>query len=290
MCYLCDMWGDPKYGGGLWYLNPKNYARHMYTLRLPGERPMDRMPTDTDAYRDHGQVPMMVDAMERGDEEEFERLKQEVDQGRSESTSAGQIVPLEDAYKIVEICSPIALMYCSCRLAQLGREERNESEYTCMGMGVGMLKWERWPERYRGGVKFLNIEEAKEWLRKMNKRGFVHYLMNQGSPYVGGFCQCDYPGCNAITRVLDFGSVGRFAGIGTRKAHYVAEVDYDECNSCGICAARCQFGALKFEVTSGKPNIDQFKCWGCGLCNTGCPRGAIRLLTRKSIQALAEAW
>ena len=37
-----------------------------------------------------------------------------------------------------------------------------------------MLKWERWPEGYKGGVNFLNIEEAKEWNHKMDKRGMVH--------------------------------------------------------------------------------------------------------------------
>ncbi|MBI3040152.1 MAG: hypothetical protein HYY80_00580 [Chloroflexi bacterium] len=35
MCYLCDEYGDPEFGDGVWYLNPKNYARNMYTLRLP---------------------------------------------------------------------------------------------------------------------------------------------------------------------------------------------------------------------------------------------------------------
>ena len=46
-----------------------------------------------------------------------------------------------------------------------------------MGMGVGMLKWERWPERYKGGVKFVTADEAIEWTREMDKRGFVHLLI-----------------------------------------------------------------------------------------------------------------
>ena len=28
MCIYCDLWGE----GMVWYLNPKNYPRHMYTL------------------------------------------------------------------------------------------------------------------------------------------------------------------------------------------------------------------------------------------------------------------
>ena len=78
--------------------------------------------------------------------------------------------------------------------------------------------------------------------------------------------------------------------MGTMKSHWVAQVDYDKCNGCGICASRCQFGALKFEVTSQKANIDQFKCYGCGLCQTGCPRDAITLFDRTKIPALAEVW
>jgi NAD-dependent dihydropyrimidine dehydrogenase PreA subunit len=156
-------------------------------------------------------------------------------------------------------------------------------EYTCMGMGVGMLKWERWPERYKGGVKFVNIEEAIEWNEEMDRRGFCHILMMFGAPFIGGFCQCDYPECGALRNAVDF-------GIGTMKSHFLAMVDYDKCNGCGICAQRCQWGALKYEVTIEKPNIDLYKCYGCGICETGCPRNAISLVGRDTMPALSEVW
>ncbi|MBI3040151.1 MAG: 4Fe-4S binding protein [Chloroflexi bacterium] len=213
-----------------------------------------------------------------------------MNESRRRSGTEGQVIPLEEADKVLELCSPIGLIACVCRKGARAIDERNELEYTCMGMGVGMLKWERWPERYKGGVKFVTVEEAKEWNHRMDKRGFVHLLMLAGAPYIGGFCQCDYPDCAAIRRVVDFGGAGAFGAIGTLKSHHVAQVDYDECNGCGICVQRCQFGALKFEVTSQKANIDQFKCYGCGLCQTGCPRGAIKLLERKSLPALVEVW
>ncbi len=37
MCWMCDQFGDPENGDGVWYLNPANYARNMYKLRAPGE-------------------------------------------------------------------------------------------------------------------------------------------------------------------------------------------------------------------------------------------------------------
>ena len=288
MCYLCEEYG----AGGLWYLNPENYARNMYTLRLPGGAPKSAAGAETSgdiAERAKGIADLVV-AMEQGDRDGYETIKGQMNENRRQRGTEGQVVSLEDADKILELCSPVGLIACVCRKGARAIDERNELEYTCMGMGVGMLKWERWPERYKGGVTFVNIEEAKEWNHRMDKRGFVHLLMLAGAPYIGGFCQCDYPDCGAIRRVVDFGSVGSFGGIGTLKGHQVAQVDYDECNGCGICAQRCQFGALKFEVTSGKANIDQFVCYGCGLCHTGCPRGAIKLLDRTSLPALVEVW
>jgi len=221
----------------------------------------------------------MMNAVENNDRAEYDRIAGMM----MERGQGSMVVPLEDADRVLELCSPIGLIACICRKGARAIDERNEHEYTCMGMGVGMLKWERWPERYKGGVTFVNLDEAKEWNHEMDKRGFVHILMLFGAPFIGGFCQCDYPDCGALRNAVDF-------GLGTMKSHYVASVNYDKCNGCGICAQRCQWGALKFEVTNEKANIDLFKCYGCGLCQTGCPRGAIDLLERVSVPAVAEVW
>lgn len=279
MCWMCNEFGDPEHENGLWYLNPKNYARNMYKLRSPGEgfKGADAG-LETGARSGPSQADLL-NAIENNDRVEYDRLTA-IMMARGQGS---QIVPLEDADKVLELSSPIGLIACICRKGIRAIDERNEHEYTCMGMGVGMLKWERWPERYKGGVAFVNIDEAKEWNHEMDRRGFVHILMLFGAPFIGGFCQCDYPDCGAVRNAVDF-------GIGSLKGHYVAMVDYDKCNGCGICAQRCQWGALKFEVTSEKANVDIFKCYGCGLCATGCPRGAIKMEPRRNVPAVAEVW
>jgi Pyruvate/2-oxoacid:ferredoxin oxidoreductase delta subunit len=276
---MCEQFGDQRYGDGVWYLNPRNYARNMYKLRAPGEKSLGpEAGLETGARSGPGQGDLLG-AIERNDKAEFERIRNII----QETGQGSQVVPLEDADKVLELCSPIGLEACICRKGIRAIDERNEHQYTCMGMGVGMLKWERWPERYKGGVKFVNIDEAKEWNHEMDNRGFVHILMLFGAPYIGGFCQCDYPDCGALRNGVDF-------GIGALKSHYLAKVDYGLCNGCGICAQRCQWGALKFETTSGKANIDMFKCFGCGLCHTACPRQAIILQKRADVPAVSEVW
>ena len=279
MCWMCGEFGDPEHENGLWYLNPKNYARNMYKLRAPGEGFKGaEVGLETGARSGPSQADLL-NAIENNDRVEYDRLTA-IMTARGQGS---QIVPLEDADKVLELSSPIGLIACICRKGIRAIDERNEHEYTCMGMGVGMLKWERWPERYKGGVSFVNIDEAKEWNHEMDRRGFVHILMLFGAPFIGGFCQCDYPDCGAVRNAVDF-------GLGSLKGHYVAMVDYDKCNGCGICAQRCQWGALKFEVTSEKANVDIFKCYGCGLCATGCPRGAIKMEPRVNVPAVAEVW
>ncbi len=285
MCYLCEEYGDSNIGNGIWYFNPKNHARNMYKLLPPGE---GHKGPESDIRYTSG-VPStgdLVRALEEGNMPERDRIVKEMHDDRIRRGMPNQVLTLEDSEKVMDLCSPIGLMYCGCRQFQRGIGERSEHEYTCMGMGVGMLKWERWPERYKGGVTFLNPEEGKEWLRKMNKMGFVHLLMLFGTPYIGGFCQCDYPDCNALRMRLDFGVASH-----ALKGHEIAEIDADICNGCGVCIQRCHFDALHLEVKTPKAHIDPFKCFGCGLCKTRCPRkGAIKLVERKSLPALAEVW
>ena len=274
MCVFCEAYGE---NGGLWYLNPKNYGRQLYRRKRPGEGYGEF----TRGYRGAAVIPDAVEVRNDDPDRLPEVVKlfwDNVDKSRP-----AQVLPLQDAIKMAEIAHPLAAMSCECRLWTRGWVEDNPSLYSCGGLGVGMFKWERWPERYKGGVDFMSLEEAKDWLMRWNKKGMVHIIMTYGAPYVGGLCNCDYPDCGAIRRRLD-------AGVGTLKSHYVAMVDYSQCNGCAVCVQRCQFGALKLEVTTKKANIDMFRCFGCGLCETGCPRGAIILKWREDIPALRGVW
>ncbi len=298
MCEICEKFGDPRFGDSLWYLNPYNYSKNLYRLRAPGEglsgakghgeavqhalRPAGAAePPPAPRGGGLSYIPQLQAAIEKGDIAEFVRVQQETNVRMG---TVMQICPLDDSDKVLELAAPVILMRCECRSWTRGRDERCEEDYTCCGLGPGQLKWERWPEDKKGGVKFVNAEEAKEWNHKMDKLGYCHILMNYGAPYIGGFCQCDYPDCGAVRAAVDFGTE-------PLKSHYVAELDYNRCNGCGICAQRCMFGALKIEITPPeKANIDQFKCYGCGLCETGCSRGAIKLVRRETIPDLAEVW
>jgi len=174
-------------------------------------------------------------------------------------------------------------MHCICRKRTRGWEE-DENTFSCLGIGTGMLKWERWPERYKGGVKFLSVDETKEWLKYWDDKGMVHMIMNYGGQ-TGGICNCDYPDCLIIRYRLDYNMNQCLI-----RSHYVPVVDFELCTGCGTCVQRCQFGAIKFEITMDRPNIDLYRCFGCGVCETGCPTSAISLEDKENFPAIKNLW
>jgi len=281
---MCDKFGE----GGLWYLNPKLYARQMYKLREKVET--KAMPDEAGTPKPPAITRMELNRIRNDEPERYSEALKTFNDQLLQRPAGGQVVPLRDAFKIAEIGAPMASMFCICRKMARAVVERDESAYSCLGTGVGMFKWERWPERYKGGVHFMPPDEVKEWLEKWDKAGFMHGIMTaaavttESSVYIEGICNCEYPDCGMIRDRLDYGALSMLKG------HHVAMVDYDRCNGCGVCIQRCQFGAAKFEVRINKANLDVMRCYGCGLCETGCPRNAITLVDRTSLPGVKDVW
>lgn len=281
MCHICESMGDGK----IWYLNPRNYGRRLYTRRKKGVYTKHIAMDEEFGFgaSSIGLIDKTLMARAEKDEKTYLEGLESLNT-KFFPQLAQQVLTLEDAKKVVDLASPLGLMSCICRLGGCGREERCEEEYSCLGIGSGMFKWQRWPTRYKGGVKFVTPEEAKKWLEKWNKRGLVQMVMQYGTGYIGGICNCDYPDCYSMRRNFDYDM--RYV----YKGHHVAKVDYSHCTGCRKCMGRCYFSALSFETTGNRAQIDAFKCAGCGLCATVCPTDAIEMLPRADNPGIKDNW
>ncbi|UCE75198.1 MAG: hydrogenase iron-sulfur subunit [Methanomassiliicoccales archaeon] len=69
----------------------------------------------------------------------------------------------------------------------------------------------------------------------------------------------------------------------------VADIDYEKCNECGLCAKNCAFGAI--ELMDKRPEVIKAICKGCGTCAAECPKDAIDIIhfTEEQILAQVEA-
>ncbi len=57
-----------------------------------------------------------------------------------------------------------------------------------------------------------------------------------------------------------------------------AEVDPNECTSCGICARVCPYNAIEVDTRNKRPaHVTSAACAGCGTCAAACPQDAIEM-------------
>jgi NAD-dependent dihydropyrimidine dehydrogenase PreA subunit len=212
-----------------------------------------------------------------------ERYAEKMETSAKKFRGLAQVVTLEEAQKMMDISWPITAMTCACR--RQTRALPDEENFTCMGMGPGMYKWERWPQIYRGGVQYLTPDDGKGFLTKLNKMGLVHIAETHGAPYTGGICNCEMPLCSQLRARLEHGS-----DFVVTKGHYVAEIDQDACTGCKQCTTRCHFDAMRVHSGTRKVTVDQFKCFGCGNCRLPCQEDAIYLVERSERPAVANMW
>jgi heterodisulfide reductase subunit A len=83
------------------------------------------------------------------------------------------------------------------------------------------------------------------------------------------------------------------AGIPMKKGYVeaegiVADIDTELCNSCGLCAKTCAFGAIDYVDKTKPPNVIKALCKGCGTCAAECPNDAINIIHYTNEQILAQ--
>jgi len=283
MCEGCEKFGKD---GGYWYFNPENYARRIYKWRKAktestgsGENP-DAEAGDASMIGEMGSMKAAAIDMKVLDPEGYARRVEE--EGKT-FRGLAQVILLEEAQEIMDMAWPIVAMTCTCR--RMTRGLKDEENFTCMGMGTGMYKWERWPQIYHGGVQYLTPEEGKDFLTKLNKMGLVHVAETHGAPYTGGICNCEVPLCAQFRARVEHD-----VPYVVKKGHYVADIDPELCNGCKKCMTRCHFGALHLNAGTGKVTVDAFKCFGCGNCRTPCKVDAIEMVERAKMPAVKDMW
>lgn len=192
----------------------------------------------------------------------------------------GQVVPLEDAKKIVDMVQTITRIPCICRSVTTGK---NDARY-CMLLGIdptGLVH--DWPE-LEANLETLTAERAKEILRDFDHKGLIHSIWTFKTPYIGAICNCDHD-CLAYRLQVSSDLMNIMF-----KGEYIAELDPEKCVGCRNCQKICQFGAIEYSISSAKCYINPLKCYGCGVCRDGCKKEAIYLTDKSNFPHLKNAW
>jgi ferredoxin len=167
--------------------------------------------------------------------------------------------------------APFAIIECICRKKKSieGKScEITDRKETCLAIGsiAGMV--------LRSGFgKEISRDEAQAIIDRNQKEGLVLQPSNtQQAEFICSCCGC----CCGMLRTqkllpkpLDFWS-----------SNFYAAVDKIACDGCGVCAKRCQVGALSVSSKKQPAVLDRDRCIGCGLCVPTCPTHAITLVRK----------
>lgn len=125
----------------------------------------------------------------------------------------------------------------------------------------------------QGFAKRASVEELLSTLKRAEDLGLVHIGDNvqEQTTFICNCCGCC---CGFLQGITQFQLKHAIT-----TTNYIANVEQEECNGCGLCSDRCQIKAIKME--GDYPNVDREFCIGCGLCAYHCPTGAMKMIERE---------
>ena len=192
----------------------------------------------------------------------------------------GQVLPIEDVERVIDLVDSITRMPCGCRFITTGKADKRY----CFGFGLdrwGLLG--QFPDA-AASLEVLDKAEAKQIFRRFDEEGLMHSIWTGVTPYVVGMCNCDHD-CGAYKGYIEMrGAPGFF------RAEYICRTDWDLCTGCKSCMSQCQFGAQFYSSALEKVYIDPTRCFGCGVCRAACPHEAIALVPRQESAEAASIW
>jgi Pyruvate/2-oxoacid:ferredoxin oxidoreductase delta subunit len=171
--------------------------------------------------------------------------------------------PEENIAEVIKNEGHWSVSPCPCRLSHWTVDPGNHCEHileTCLHTG----EVSKWAVKH-GMARELSFDEVVQFLKDCNEDGLVHTLNIQNC-----ICNC----CDDCCAIFHGQKQGKQVFI---PSPFVAEVDYYECNSCGMCAMRCPVDAVeRGKRSSVNPDV----CLGCGVCVPSCRTGAMKLIRR----------
>jgi Pyruvate/2-oxoacid:ferredoxin oxidoreductase delta subunit len=280
MCEFCHKHGEGK----KWYLAAANFSEDLFNqaARESIANVLDALGPQSSTPEPPASSPSPAER--RASWLRLPRMVRWVARRHQQDVHWGQVVPLEDAFQIVDLVDWIVRLPCTCRASATG--DRN-ARY-CYGIGIAPVEASVRKAFTEALDPSLSVEtvskaEAKKSLTDLDRRGAMHSVWTFKTPFIGGLCNCDRD-CGAYRAHVMLRYEVMF------RAEYVAEVDPDKCNGCRRCMHQCLWGAMTHSLLHEKCAVNPFACYGCGICRAVCSRDAIKLVDRAGVPTAAGLW
>lgn len=185
---------------------------------------------------------------------------------------SSEVTSYEDARKIIENASFGAVGMCYCRHKKEHLDETCAKgapvENICISLGSAAKFMSR-----RGFAEQKSKEELLAILDTAREHNLTHITDNirQRPSFICNCCSCC---CELMLGV----QAGYHDGVG--KTPFLAQVDTDACNGCGLCFSACNVKAIDCVTDERAAQVNEPVCLGCGACISACKRSALTLVER----------
>ncbi len=181
-----------------------------------------------------------------------------------------KILETEEAHKIIDAQSHLALVPCPCRTRteKMGTREcsGNNPVGFCIMMGHVALYFQG-----LGMGREVTAAQAREYLDDMQEKGLVAITDNWEAKDHTIICSCCTCCCSQVRGRTRWENPDSLA-----PSNFVPEAG-DDCVMCGTCQERCFFDAISMDAEQGRAVADPDRCVGCGVCTHVCPEETLKL-------------
>ncbi len=185
---------------------------------------------------------------------------------------SSQITTYESAREIIRQAGYGAIGMCYCRHKKEHLEQACSkgapTKGTCISLGVGAKFLVR-----RGFAEEKSVDELLAVLDRARELNLTHVTDNiRHKPSF--ICNC----CSCCCELLAGVQAGYHDGIA--KTPFLAVIDPQRCNGCGLCRKACNVDGIVAEEGRKSAQVVGEICLGCGACVPACNRGALELVER----------
>ncbi len=191
-----------------------------------------------------------------------------------------EILDHEKALHLVDQAEKIAIGLCSCRHKQSHVGQAcSASMETCTSFGLSadyLIRHEL--------AREISHAEMHDRLQQSREERLVFTVDNvkDSPPFMCHCCGCC---CTLMQGVTRYGYPNTLV-----TSDFIAEVDTEKCNYCGVCVLDCPIQCIELvpvenpqtrAAMKGRPVVGTDACLGCGVCDIRCKPDAIKLHRRE---------